>query len=122
MMMMMIESEPVKSLELQPATRVSRRTMFRVGTGFIATLAALSTPKSVLAYACGTPCCSLRTCNKCAPNGGCSGGGWVCPQGYQPSWWFCTGGGQTCTCGECTLDPNNCYDSHWSGCSYWSCN
>jgi hypothetical protein len=120
--MVTIETTSAEGTELRRATRVSRRGMFRVGTAFVATLVALSTPKSVLAFGCGTPCCNLRVCNLCPPNGGCSGGGWICPQGYQPSWWICQGGGKTCTCGECTVDPNNCNDSHWSTCSYWSCN
>lgn len=119
--MMMRDSSPNEAIDLHGATAISRRRLFRVGTGFIAALAAVSTPKSVLAYTCGTPCCDLRTCNRCAPNVGC-GGGWVCPSGYQASWWICyyNGGSRYCTCGECTISTD-CHDFYWSTCSYSGC-
>jgi hypothetical protein len=116
---MMLDSASAESAQLRQSGGVSRRGMFRIGTAFIATVAALSTPKSVWAGNCGTPCCNLAHCNMCAPNGGCSGG-WVCPPGYQDSWWMCSSGGHTCTCGECTLGTN-CHASPWASCSVAYC-
>jgi len=117
--MMIDAGSSAETIQPYQQNPINRRAMFRLGTAFIATLAALSMPKSALAYSCGTPCCNLRTCTECAPNGGCNGG-WVCPSGYQDSWWLCTSGGTHCTCGECTVSTN-CDDSHWSGCSWWGC-
>src|SRR5436190_23276890 len=99
-----MDSSSVEGMSLQQGTGVTRRGLFRVSSAFIATLAALSTPKEALAngYCNCTPhCCCLKYCNSCAPNSGC-GGGWHCPPGYQNSWWICQAGGWTCTCGECT--------------------
>lgn len=103
----------------QQAQDVTRRGLFTLGTAFVATLAALVTPKTVWAGNCGTACCDLWSCTQCQPNGGCSGG-WVCPPGYQDSWWLCTSGGKHCTCGECTR-TTNCDDGTWVSCSYGAC-
>jgi hypothetical protein len=117
------EREQVALLErterVGQAEVISRRGMLRIGSAFVATLAALSTTESAWAGNCGSACCSLRTCTLCRPNSGCNGG-WVCPSGYQDSWWMCVSGGTTCTCGECTVSTD-CYDSRWSGCSYYGC-
>lgn len=99
--------------------RLNRRGLFRVGTGFIAALAALTTEKTVWAGNCGTPCCQLAYCNECTPNGGCNGG-WQCPSGYQDSYWTCTSGSWHCTCGECTK-TSSCWTGPFGGCSVAYC-
>lgn len=116
---MIMNSALAESVSQQPRTDVSRRGIFRVGTAVIATLAALSTSKSVSAGGgrCGSACCDLFTCTMCS---GLPCGGWACPPGYIDSWWICQGGGHTCTCGECTL-TSDCHSGPFGGCSVAYC-
>jgi len=115
------ESSLVEGMRLQQTTEVSRRGLLRVGSAFVATLAALSTSKEALAngYCNCTPhCCCLKYCNTCSP---ILCDGWSCPAGYQDSWWVCQSGGWTCTCGECTHPGNGCFTGPWGGCSVAYC-
>ena len=119
----MITTDPSKAdapTALVESMSIDRRGVLRVGTSFIAALAILTTSKVKDASACQDQgCCTLAfPCSPCATNGGCSGG-WVCPPGYQDSWWTCSAGGRNCTCGECT-PGGDCF-SGYTGCSIALC-
>ena len=121
--MMTMDGPLVEGKGMLLGTGISRRGLFRVGTAFVATLAAMSTPKEALANGfcsgCGPSCCCLKYCNTC---GVLPCGGWGCPPGYVDSFWTCQQGGRTCTCGECTQPGNDCFTGPWGGCSYGFCN
>ncbi len=117
--MAMAVSETAESLtESEVPAEVSRRGFFRVGSAFIAAVATLSSAKSASADCQGSPCCNLASCTQCSPSGGC-GGGWYCPPGYTQTYWTCTRGGTTCTCGECSAG-SNCFSGPWA-CSIYNC-
>jgi hypothetical protein len=85
---------------------VSRRGLFRLGTAFVAALAALSSPRSVSA----SPFC----CDLARQPPYCSS----CPPGYTMLSWYCTWSGSLCQCFECTTGVD-CMHGDWACSNYW---
>lgn len=102
------------ALVLYEKGTVTRRSVFGIGTAFIAAVAALSTPTVASADCQNSPCCSLASCTRCSV-GIC--GGWNCPSGYTATCWNCVSGGKWYVCGECSAG-STCYNGPWA-CSIW---
>ncbi len=93
---------------------VSRRSILRVGSAFIAAIATLSSPKAAAADCQGSPCCDLASCTRC---NFLQCGGWYCPPGYHQTCWNCYTGGKWYVCGECSYGTD-CHSGPWY-CSVW---
>lgn len=111
---MMIDAMQATHPATPGAPRLGRRSVFKVGTAFIAALATLSIPQKASADCQGSPCCHLAKCNRCSV---LLCGGWSCPPGYVEVCWNCASGGSWYVCGECAGGPT-CFDGPWA-CSIW---
>ncbi|MGH8910291.1 MAG: hypothetical protein ACRD0K_28305 [Egibacteraceae bacterium] len=77
--------------------------MGRLGIAVVGGVAGLTTlGRPAAAEVTGPGCCNLAVSTKCENEGP----NYKCPDGYQKQLWYCTSGGTTYGCGECTTGPN----------------
>jgi hypothetical protein len=98
-------------LDIDLAPRTGRRFAVLAGaSAIIAGLATLIDARPAAADCLGSPCCSLASCNWC--NYRVSPDRFTCPGGYYRTLWTCRSGSITYGCGECSTNPDTCWDKH----------